>query len=281
VNDNKKLGEIFVEKKLLCPMTVERIVAISKQQGKRFGTLLEDMGLITSQELAEALAMQFKCRTVFNFAKASFPPQLLNIMTAHTALQNLIFPLKMETGKLHLAMFDPTSTKIIANIAANNGVTIIPYISSRQEINAAICKHYLGINVSTPVKKTVLVVEDDNVLLTLLRNTLLPHYDVFTAVDGMEAYKEAVSRKPHVILTDKEMPKLDGFGLLSALQSVRETRVIPVILISGTASAEDESRAFQKGFFDFIPKPVKEVTLLTRVKRAFEFYEQYNSHFLR
>ena len=276
MSERKKLGEIFVEQNILCPKTVERVVNTSKKTNKRFGTVLEEFGLITGSELAEALALQYKCKTVFNFARASFSPQLLSIMTADTALQNLIFPLKLESGKLHMAVSDPTNTKIIHNIAANNNVSIIPYVSSRTEINTAICKHYFGMDVTKPVRKTVLVAEDDTMLLTLLRDILSKFYDVFTVADGMDAYKVAVGRKPHVILTDKEMPKLDGFGLLNALRSVPETKAIPVILVSGTATPEDESNAFEKGFFDFIPKPVKEITILTRVKRAVDFYELHN-----
>ena len=201
-----KLGEIFVEQNILSVRTVERILALSQKGNKRFGTILEEIGLVTGVELAEALALQFKCKTVFNFAKASFPPELLRVLTADTALQHLIFPLKLESGRLHLAVSDPTSTKIIHNIAVNNDVQIIPYVSTRIEINAAICKHYFGIKVVEQVRKTVLVVEDDKMVLALLRNILSTHYNVCTAEDGMEAYKEAVSKRPHVILTDKEMP---------------------------------------------------------------------------
>ena len=281
MGDRKKLGEIFVEQNILCLKTVDRVLEISKRIGKRFGTILEEIGLITGDELAEALASQHHCKTVFNFAKASFSPQLLSVIAAETALQNLIFPLKLENNRLFLAVSDPTDTKILHNIAVNNNLTIIPYISSRTEIRAAVCKHYFGIDITEPVSKTVLVVEDDKAMLALLRNILSVHYKVFTASDGMEAYKETVSKKPHVILTDKVMPKLDGFGLLNALRSVPETKSIPVLLISGTTNAEDESRAFEKGFFDFIPKPVKETTVLTRVKRAFDFHQQSSYLFLK
>ncbi|HJV34942.1 response regulator [Geomonas sp.] len=281
MSQRKKLGEILVEQGLLCQKSVDRVLAISKALNKRFGIVLVEMGLVTADELAEALARQYGCKTVYNFARASFPPELLSILTVDTALQNLIFPLKAESGKLHLALFDPTGTKILQNIAANNNVSIIPYVSTREEINKAICKHYLGIDVTKPVKKTILIAEDDKMMLAMLQSILSPLYEVYTATNGIDAYKEAVSRRPHVIMTDKEMPKLDGFGFLTALQSIPETKAIPVILISGTPSAEAEAKAFDRGFFDFIPKPLKETTVLTRVKRAFDYCDQHNYLFLR
>ena len=277
----KKLGEIFVEQDILCPKVVERVVAISKNLDKRFGNVLEEMGLITGEELANALAIQFKCRTIFDFAKNSFSQQLLNIIPAEVAMQNMLFPLKLENKRLGLALADPTNSRIVDNIAANNNVSVVPFVSTHKEISRAICKHYYRMDVMEHSKQTVLVAEDDKTILALLVNILAKNYQVFSAIDGMEAFKEAISKKPDVILTDKEMPKLDGFALLSALRAVPETKQIPIVLISGTTSAEAEAQAFEKGFFDFIPKPVKEATLLTRVNRAYEFSEKQKYLFLR
>jgi CheY-like chemotaxis protein len=279
--NNKKLGDILIEHNILCAKVVERVVAISKKLNKRFGAVLEEMGLVTEEELVHALALQYNMKPVFDFAKVSFSPEVLGFISAAVALENTIFPLKRDMNRLALALADPTQTKIIANIAANNNLVIVPYISTTTEIRKAIGKHYFGKDIAAPVKNTILIVEDDTTLLSVLRDTLSKHYQVITAVDGLEAYKEVISKKPHVILTDKEMPKLDGFGLLNALRAVPGTKQIPIILISGTTSAEAEAQAFEKGFFDFIPKPVKETTLLTRVKRAFEFSEKQQYLFLR
>lgn len=281
MEQRKKLGEIFIEQNILCPKVVERVLDISKNLNKRLGTVLEEIGLITGQELSSALAIQYNCRTIFDFAKNSFPQQLLNIIPAEVAMQNLLFPLKLEGNKLALAVVDPTNSKIVANIAANNNLSVVPFVSTYKDISTAICKHYYKMDIMEPVHKTVLVVEDDTMVLTLLCNILGKDYQVYSAMDGMEAFKEVVSKKPHVILTDKEMPKLDGFGLLSALRAIPETKQTPIILISGTTNAEAEAQAFEKGFFDFIPKPVKEATLLTRVKRAFEFSEKNKYQILR
>ncbi len=282
MDQRKKLGEIFVEQNLLCAKTVERVVGIAKSLDKRFGTVLEEMGLITGEELAVALAKQYNCKTIFNFARYPYPPQLLDIISSEVALQNLLFPLKREGDKLALALVDPTNTKIVSNIAANNELKIIPFVSTHKEVNLAICKHYFGKDVTTaPSQKTVLVVEDDKLIMTMLNNYLSRDYLVYSAMDGMEAYKEAISRKPHVILADKEMPKLDGYGLLNALRKLPETKSIPVLLVSGTTNADAEAEAFDRGFFDFIPKPVKAQTLLTRVKRAIDFSEKQQYLHLR
>lgn len=270
----KRLGEIFVERGILTVKTVDRVLARSQKLGRRFGSVLEDLGLISGEELAGALAVQYGYKVMTNIANNSFPASLLELIPPEVALANMLFPLKVENGRLALAMADPTATRIVGNIAANNGLTIIPFVASRKEIYAAICKHYLGKEVRESEQRTVLVVEDDKLILTMLADILKKQgYRVVSAMDGLEAYKAVIAEKPHVIITDKEMPKLDGFGLFDALTRVPETRFIPVILITGKMNADDEARAFDKGFFDFITKPVKEATLVTRVKRACQFFD--------
>jgi CheY-like chemotaxis protein len=279
MQSSKKLGEVLIERQLLCQATVDRVMAIATRLGKRFGTVLLEMGLITEEELALALAVRYRLKPLFDFAKMTFAPQALKLFSAEQALENMLFPLLVEGGKVALAVADPTRTKIITNMAANNHLSVTLYVSTRSEIQKAICRHYFGTNVSEPTKKTVLLVEDNQVVLAVLADMLSKHYEVITAVDGFEAYKEVISKKPHVVLTDMDMPKLSGFELLYALKAVPETRHIPIILISGTADASAEAQAFDKGFFDFIPKPVKETTLLTRVKRAYEFSDKQSHLF--
>jgi len=177
-------------------------------------------------------------------------------------------------------MADPTNTKVVSNIATNNNLTVVPFVATCKEINMAICRNYFGTNITEPTRKTVLVVDDDKLILDTVSKILDQDYLVYTAIDGMEAYKEALSKKPHVILTDKEMPKLDGYKLLNSLKNLPETKAIPIILITVTTSIEEELRALETGFFDFIHKPINAPILLARVKRAFDYFEK-NYLFMR
>ena len=271
----KRLGEIFVENGILTEKTVERMLLASKRLNKRFGTLLEDLGLIDGDELAAALATQYACRVASNFADYSFAPELLATIPVDVAMQNHIFPLKLENKRLALAMADPTETRVVRSISANQGFTITPFIATRKEIYAAICKNYLQKEVRTSGAHTVLVVEDDKLIGTMFVDFLTKQgYRVILAADGLEAYKAVLTEKPQVVITDLVMPKLDGYGLFDALHSVPELSRIPVILITCSMSPDEEVKAFERGFFDFIEKPVKEGALITRVKRALLFHER-------
>jgi len=275
MGDRKKLGEIFVEKGVVTVKTVERALTLAQAHNRRLGELLEDMGLVTGEELRDALAIQYKCKTANNLSKLEIAAELKQLISLEVAIENFLFPLKVEGKNLALAMADPTNTKVVENIAASNGLKIYPYIATKKDIHAAICKHYIGKEPNLTSEKTVLVVDDDNLIRNIYRDILKKNgYRVVVAADGMDGYKQAISEKPHVIVADKEMPKLDGYALLGSLRNSPDTRQIPVILVTGTAmNAEEESKAFEKGFFDYITKPVNEITLAVRVKRAFQFYE--------
>lgn len=275
MDPRKKLGEILVEQGILTSKSVERMLGVARRLNKRIGIVLEEMELVTDEELAAALAQQYGAKVVKGLAKYSYPPELLGLITSDVALQNILFPIKVENKILALAIADPTDIKVVKNIAACNGLTIVPYIATRKDIHAAICKHYLGKEYVEPTQRTVLVVDDDPSIISLLSRMLTKQdYNIISALDGMEAFKEAIAKKPHVIITDKVIPKLDGYALLNALKNLPETTSIPVILITGQKSDREEATAFQKGFFDFISKPFNEIQITSRVKRALLFYDR-------
>lgn len=271
----KKLGQILVEKGLLTPISVSRLLVLSKRQKKRFGWTLEDLGVVTGDELAGALAEQYGLRQVSKLVNYSYTQEVLNTMTLEFALENLIFPLKFEGEKLVLAIADPTDVTVAKNFAANNEYKIELCVACRKDIHDAISKFYLQKEINDLQVNSVLVVDDDALIQTVLRDVLTKHgFRVIIAKDGIEGFKEVIANRPQVVLVDKIMPKFDGFSMLKSIKAIPETRSIPIILISDKLSNEEEENVFNMGFFDYIPKPIKDITLISRVKRAINYYDQ-------
>ena len=230
----KKIGEVLVEKGILTPKTVDRMLVVARRHNKRLGTLLEELEIATAEEVAEVLALQYGTKVVTNLVNYPFPPDLLKIISADNALQYLIFPLKLEQNRLLLAMADPTDMKIVKNIAINKEINIVPFVATRRELLATICKHYYGRELEEPEERTILVVDDDVSVIKMLSMLLGKHgFKVITASDGMEGFKEAIAKRPHIVITDKALPKLDGYALLDSLKQLPETKSIPVLLITG------------------------------------------------
>jgi CheY-like chemotaxis protein len=267
----KKIGEILVGNGTISEKTLERALEKAQRESHRIGETLEIMGVATGAEIAGALAEQFSCKVVRNFAGYSYPPDLLKMISSDTATRHFLFPLKLEKKVLYLAMADPTDTRIVSILAQNHEVTIVPFIASRGDIVAAVNRHYLGVAGGVDKRPTVLIVEDNPVLGSELEKMLSGEgYRIIAARNGMEAFKKAISEAPGVIVTDKEMPVFDGYKLLESLKSLPETRHIPVILLTSSPKGSEEADAFAKGFYDFMAKPVKEVTLISRIKRALQ-----------
>jgi len=271
----KKIGQILIENGTLSPKTVDRVLDLSQKHNKRFGWTLEKLKLVTGDELAAALAKQYDLKMVSNLTSYSYPQEVLQIVTCEIAMQHLIFPLKRDSGHLLLAVADPTEKKFVDTLAVNCGLRITRCVATKSEIYAAICKYYLEKKVQEPEKDTVLIVEDERVTQTSVRDILAKaNYNVLVASDGLEGFKSIISGKPHVILTDMVMPKFDGLSLLKSIKAIQEIQAVPVILMSDKLTHEEEIQVFEMGFFDYIPKPINNITLISRVKRAFRFNDQ-------
>lgn len=268
----KKLGEVLVAMQIITRLTVERVLHISRRSGKRFGEVLEELGLVTGEELAKALAIQYGYAIIADFAKYKYDSALLKMMPAETAAEHIIFPLKLQENTLALAMADPTNERVVENLRANNKVEVRPFIATRKDILKAIDVHYLRRDPTSQEVEYILIAEHDKAMANTLSTILKKHhYEIVTALDGIDAVNKAVCFKPAVVLVDKDIPKLNGYMVFSSLKNLKETKNIPVILISGDKYPEEEAKAYEKGFADFISKPVIDVILVTKVKKTISF----------
>jgi len=113
----------------------------------------------------------------------------------------------------------------------------------------------------------VLIVDDNKENIDLIAYFLKPqNYELITAMDGVEALEKVESEKPDIILLDIMLPKMDGFQVCERLKKNKETRFIPIIMITALKELKDKIRSLEVGADDFISKPFENVELLTRVK---------------
>ena len=114
----------------------------------------------------------------------------------------------------------------------------------------------------------VLVADDDELLRTLVRAMLVnAGMRVTEAADGEIALREfQTGDEFSLILLDLEMPRLGGLEVLTAVRSGVRRTTVPIIMLTGSDSAEVESLALREGADDFIRKPITPAGLLSRVK---------------
>jgi two-component system chemotaxis sensor kinase CheA len=114
----------------------------------------------------------------------------------------------------------------------------------------------------------VLVVEDSITARTLLRNILeSAGYRVATAVDGVEALTRLKSEPFDLVVSDVEMPRLDGFGLTERIRADRKLAELPVVLVTALESRADRERGIEVGANAYIVKSSFDQSNLLEVLR--------------
>jgi DNA-binding response OmpR family regulator len=113
---------------------------------------------------------------------------------------------------------------------------------------------------------TVLVVEDDPVILRLLEvNFELEGFTVLLAHDGAEGIEMARTHRPDVIVSDIMMPHTSGLELVETLKVDVDTKAIPIILLSAKAQTSDLKTGMDVGADDYVTKPFEPLDLVERV----------------
>jgi type IV pilus assembly protein PilB len=118
-------------------------------------------------------------------------------------------------------------------------------------------------------RRKILVVEDEPPMLEVIREVLAAEeYDVVTAGDGREARAQIYKETPDLILTDLQLPGMDGLELLEKVRGDLSTRHIPVIFLTAIESKDVEMQAYNLGADDYVTKPFQANLLLSRIRRS-------------
>ncbi len=119
-------------------------------------------------------------------------------------------------------------------------------------------------------RRSIMAVDDDIINQMTLEAILSVNYD-FTAVSsGPEALAQLPNQSVDLILLDINMPEMNGFEVLAALQANEATKDIPVIILTGDSDQETEVQGIQAGAFDFVHKPFIPTLILRRIERTLE-----------
>ena len=113
-----------------------------------------------------------------------------------------------------------------------------------------------------------LIVEDSPTMRQLIRFALnrIPGASVVEASDGVDGLKKLASNEVDLILTDINMPIMDGLKLVSLVRSNEAYSDVPIVIITTEGAKEDKERAMALGANAYITKPIQSTALLTTVK---------------
>lgn len=116
----------------------------------------------------------------------------------------------------------------------------------------------------------VLLVEDNPMVLEMLRQALAPLAAVTTTADGADALLKAIDSPPDLILTDYAMQGMDGRQLLEKLKGRAATAKVPVILMASRSDISEKLKMVQDSVEDFVEKPFFVKEAAARIKRIID-----------
>ena len=120
-----------------------------------------------------------------------------------------------------------------------------------------------------PMPKTVLTVDDSRTIRNMLNLTLSSAgYSVVQAEDGIDGLEVLERTNPDVIVTDINMPRLDGFGFIESVRGHAKYRGIPILVLTTESDQAKKMRAREAGATGWIVKPFDPEKLVYAIRRV-------------
>lgn len=126
-------------------------------------------------------------------------------------------------------------------------------------------------------KYSILVADDDATGLEFILNQLADqNYEIYAAINGQQVLEVAKQTLPDLIITDWDMPVMNGIEATKRLKANEKTAHIPIIMITGIMlNTRDLKKAFEAGVVDFLRKPLEKVELYSRINAMLQLVDSY------
>ena len=116
---------------------------------------------------------------------------------------------------------------------------------------------------------SILLVDDSTTMREMVRFTLKgADYEVFEASDGVEALHFAKKSKVNLVITDVNMPNMDGITLIAELRKLTDYKFIPILTLTTEGGAEKKQQGKLAGATGWIVKPFDPDSLLSTLRRV-------------
>ncbi|HUR54751.1 MAG TPA: HD domain-containing phosphohydrolase [Gemmataceae bacterium] len=122
-------------------------------------------------------------------------------------------------------------------------------------------------SVDAPTARTVLVVDDEPAISRLLQRVLESQgHRVIVASDGREALDRVGEQPPDLVVLDVDLPQLNGFEVCRRLKATPATRLLPVLMLTGTSTPNARLTGWDLGADEFLTKPFQPLEVAARVR---------------
>lgn len=148
----KYLGELLIGMGMITQQQLEECLSEQKGSGERLGKILRNKGYVTEQQLMEIMEFQLGIPLI-NLETVSFPHSLAKYIPVTLARRHKMLPVKVESGKLFVAMSDPLDFIALEDAKMVSGLEVLPMISPEHAIETGINKVYGNEYAETAIKE--------------------------------------------------------------------------------------------------------------------------------
>lgn len=115
----------------------------------------------------------------------------------------------------------------------------------------------------------VLAIDDSRTIRSLVRRAMEEAgFTCTTADDGQDGVLRFAEDEPDIVITDLNMPKLDGFGVIRTIRAGNQNRAVPILVLTTESADELKARARSAGATGWIVKPFEDAVLVSLVRRV-------------
>jgi type IV pilus assembly protein PilB len=180
------LGELLLREKVITPDQLKSALEVQKEKNVPLQTAVVSMGLVTEEDMAQALSRQLGYPYI-DLDQFEVYPDVVNLIPVEIVKKYMIMPIHRIRSFLTLAMVDPTDLEVIEDIRFRTGLSIQPVIASESGILNAINKYY-GSSSSLRVKK---IIEDIALADDTRVNIIEEEKDDYDVQELVQATEEA------------------------------------------------------------------------------------------
>lgn len=149
MTDHVRLGELLVETGLITREQLNQALALQKDDPRRLGEIVVSAGIISEAKVTQVLSQQLSVPWV-SLEYVDFSRQLLNLVSSKTAQEHTLVPIYVRRSKqrretLYVAIEDPSNQDALDEVADYSGLPVRPMIAPPSDIRAAIRAYYLGL----------------------------------------------------------------------------------------------------------------------------------------
>lgn len=166
-------------------------------------------------------------------------------------------------GVITVESYENNYTLFSVELPQQKGVLLHPPqkipLYANSEINLA--------QIESKDKPLILIIDDETEIRNLLKDILVPYYQIIEAADGNEGIEQLKHHRPELIVSDIIMPNMTGIEFLNEIKNSRLTSHIPVVFLSSKATMDEQIANYERGLEFFIAKPFNPKLLLSVINQ--------------